>query len=111
MMDPGKMRDLVAIQESAQTAVPGGGYTEAWADVADQDALWAEIKPLRGNEQLRAMQTTASATHRVRMWAIEGVSAAQRIRRHRDGGILQIVAPPVYDETRLGMELLAREEL
>jgi SPP1 family predicted phage head-tail adaptor len=110
MTDPGRFRERVAIQAAARTADGGGGFTEAWADVPAWSALWAEIAPLRGDEQIRAQQTQAQGTHRVRMWAVEGVkSTLHRVRRLRDGGIMEIVAPPTFDRERLTMEMLTHE--
>ena len=87
-----------------------GGYTEAWTDVPQWSAIFAEIEPLKGDEQIRGMQTTATATHRIRLWAAEGVKSIEhRVRRHRDGAIMQIVAPPAYDAMRMTMELLVRD--
>lgn len=109
-MNPGAMNEQVAIQASTPTTTDAGGQTNAWADVSGWDTLWAEIKPLSGFEQIRAMQTAASATHRVRMYAVEGVkSTLHRLRRHRDDGIMHIIAPPTYDRMRFTMELLVRE--
>jgi SPP1 family predicted phage head-tail adaptor len=109
-MDPGRFREPVAIQAANRTPDGAGGYTEAWVDVVGWEVLFAEVAPLRGDEQITAQQTQAAATHRVRMWAVEGVkSTHHRIRRHRDGGVMELVAPPAYDRTRLTMELLAHE--
>lgn len=110
VVDAGSFREQVAVQAFTTTPDDAGGYTETWADVAAWSQLFAEIEPLTGNEQLRAMQAEASGTHRVRMWALEGLkSTAHRIRRNRDGGVMELVAPPAYDPTRLQMELLVRE--
>jgi head-tail adaptor len=109
-MDPGRFREPVAIQAANRTPDGAGGFTEVWEDVPAWSALWAEIAPLRGDEQILAQQTQASGTHRVRMWAVDGVkSTHHRIRRHRDGAIMELVAPPTFDRERLVMELLAHE--
>lgn len=110
LIDPGRFREPVAIQAFTSTPDGGGGYTETWADVDDWDALFAEIEPLTGNEQIRAMQTEASGTHRVRMWALDDVkSTTHRIRRLRDDVTMEIIAPPAYDPMRQQMEILVRE--
>jgi SPP1 family predicted phage head-tail adaptor len=110
MTDPGRFRERVALQTAARTPDGAGGFTDAWADVPKWAELYAEIAPLRGDEQIRAHQTEAHMTHRVRMWALEGVKSTQhRVRRLRDGGVMEIVAPPIYDAERLVMELLVRE--
>jgi SPP1 family predicted phage head-tail adaptor len=109
MSDPGAFREPVALQAPTRTPDGAGGFTEAWADVPGW-TVFAEVRPLAGNEQIRAQQTTASATHRLRMWALEGVKSTQhRVRVLRDGAIMELVAPPMYDATRLTMELLAHE--
>lgn len=110
LIDPGAMREIVSLQAATRTADDSGGYTEEWEDVDAMSDKFAEIEPLTGREQISALQTEARGTHRVRMWAIEGVkSTTHRIRRHRDDGIMEIVAPPSYDPTRLQMELLCEE--
>lgn len=108
--DPGNMREPVAVQSVARVRVPGGGYTSTWTDVPEWSALWAEEMPLRGSEQLRGLQLTASATGRLRMWFLAGLKATtHRIRRLRDDTILEIIAPPTPDAERLTMELLVHE--
>lgn len=109
-IDPGKMREIVSIQAATNVPDEVGGFTETWTDLTGWSALRAEIEPLTGNEQIRALQAEATASHRVRVWALDGIKSTQhRIRRHRDGGIMEIVAPPAYTPDRTQMELLCEE--
>jgi SPP1 family predicted phage head-tail adaptor len=106
-MDPGRFRDPVVIEGPTRTPDGAGGFTETWTS---GEQLWAEIAPLRGDEQIQAQQTTAAITHRVRMWAVEGVkSTRNRVRRLEDDAVMEIVAPPIYDRQKLTMELLVHE--
>lgn len=108
--DPGAMREPVAVQVVTRVRVPGGGRTESWDDVPEWSALWAEEMPLRGSEQLRGLQLTASASLRLRMWYLAGLKATEhRIRRLRDNTVMEIIAPPTPDAERLTMELLVHE--
>lgn len=109
-MDPGRMSEPVAVEAMTRTPDDAGGYTEAWADVSGQATVWAEFAPLRGQEQIIAQQTEASATERVRMWAdaVPGITAVNRIRRQRDDRIYEIMAPPTYIENNSVVELLVR---
>lgn len=108
--DPGLMREQVAVQVSSRVRIPGGGSTVTWADVPGWTALWAEELPLKGMEQLRGMQLTASASMRLRMWYLAGLKSTEhRIRRIRDNAILDIIAPPQPDAERATMILLVHE--
>lgn len=104
-MEPGRLRHRVSLQGVTRTDDGGGGYTEAWGDLA---TVWAAVEPLQGSEQIRAMQTEAAATHRVRMRYRAGVHAGQRVIHEGRG--FEIVAPPVDpDERHVELVLLARE--
>ena len=58
----GKLRHRVALQTESTTRDAGGGQIKAWAT---QATVWARVEPLRGFEQLQAMQHQESVTHRV----------------------------------------------
>lgn len=108
--NPRALREQVAVQVKGESDVGAGGVTEAYTDVPGWESLWADIDPLSGTEQLRGMQLTASATHRVRMWYLAGVkSTTHRLRRLRDGAIFDIIAPPSPDDTFRWMELVVHQ--
>lgn len=108
-LNPGALRELVHVQAQTTERQPGGGTITVWGDIAGSP-VWAEITPLSGSEQLRAMQTAAQSTHRVRLWAIDALTANHRLVRDKDSRVLDIVAPPTtIDPEGLGMELLVRD--
>lgn len=107
--DPGKLRQRVKLQaQGARTSDGGGGYTTRWRDVVGAGALPACFEALQGNEQLRAMQTEAQATHRVTIRYRSGVTAAMRFLL--GSRAFEIVAPPVDPEERhQWLQILVRE--
>lgn len=108
-MDPGHLRNEVILQApGGRTSDGGGGFTQRWR-ARPGGLRWARIRPLEGNERLRAMQTQANATHEVTIRYESGVTAAMRFV-HEDR-VLKIVSPPVDpDERHEWLQLLCREE-
>lgn len=110
MTDPGSYREPIAIEAFTTADDGAGGYTATWDDAPGWELIWASFDPLRGDEQLQAMQTTAHGTHWMRTHYLDGLkSTIHRIRRHRDNAIIEIVAPPTADPMRLEMKALVRE--
>lgn len=110
MINAGRLREKIAIQAFTATPDGAGGYSESWADATGWELIWAAFEPLRGDEQLQAMQTTAHGTHWMRTHYLDGLkSTIHRIRRHRDNAIIEIVAPPTPDAMRLETKALVRE--
>ena len=58
----GAMTERVAIQTQARTADGIGGFTIVWNTVS---SVWAKVEPLKGMEQLAAMQLQASNLFKV----------------------------------------------
>ena len=58
MTAAGKLRRRVTIQEPEVTRGDTGGEVVTWADLA---TVWANIKPLTGQELLAARQSVATA--------------------------------------------------
>ena len=58
MTAAGKLRRRVTIQEPEVTIGATGGEVTTWADLA---TVWANIKPLSGQELLAARQSVATA--------------------------------------------------
>ena len=108
-LDPGRLTHQVVIQGiGARTPDGGGGYATSYAEIAN-GTVWAEVRPLSGNERLRAMKTTANATHMVTIRYRNDVSAKNRILH--DGRAFKIVAPPIDpDERHDWLQLLCSEE-
>lgn len=109
MIDPGRLRHLVTLKRpGTRTPGQGGGYSQKMRPVVDAE-VWAEIRPLQGNERQLAMQTKANATHRVFMRYRPDVTAYFELIH--EGRTLKIVAPPIDpNEMHEDLELLVREE-
>lgn len=73
----GLLRHKVEIQEMIRISDGGGGYEATWQTVAK---VWANIKPLSGNETMAAMQLEDRITHDIVIRYRGGVTAAQRIK-------------------------------
>lgn len=108
MTDPGRFRNPVEIAGPTRVADDGGGYVDTYAALAQFGVIWAEILPLSGYEQLRAMQMASGVTHRIRAWWVDGITAEMQV--WGDGRVFEIIAPPVNpDGQKELMELLVRE--
>lgn len=110
MIDPGRLDQLVVIEEPrGRTSDGGGGFTQKWRRVHDAE-WWVAIRGLQGSERQRAMQTQANATHEIRGRFRQGVNAKNRLV-HQGTRVFKIVAPPVdVDEKHDLLVVLAREE-
>lgn len=75
-MPAGRLRERVTIQQESQANDSMGGGARGWADVA---TVWASVEPLRGMEQLQAMQLEISVSHKVIMRYRPGVTAKNRL--------------------------------
>ena len=108
MTDPGIFRHLVTVKGPGTSTPDGqGGYTSGTAVTVVQE--WARIEGLTGTEQLRAMQTTAQASHRItlRSWR-SGITPVMWVEF--EGRTFEIVAPPADpEEKRERLELMTRE--
>ncbi|MCE9553425.1 MAG: phage head closure protein [Planctomycetes bacterium] len=58
------MRDRVTIQRRTTARNSFGEEVATWADI---ETRWAEVKPVRATEKLRAGQVEAKTTHIVKM--------------------------------------------
>ncbi len=73
----GRLRHRVTLQNAADTADGGGGFTTTWSDVA---TVWAAIEPLKSRERLFAQQLETPVTHRVTIRYRAGVTAKMRLK-------------------------------
>lgn len=73
----GDLRHRVTIQaEQRSDDGYGGSSLPTWSTVA---TVWAEVKPLKGREQLHGQQLEGRVTHRIIMRYRAGVTAANRL--------------------------------
>lgn len=72
----GNLRQQVTIQTATETPNDSGGGDIAWADA---NAIWANVVPVRGNEQLQAQRVDAVVLYRVTTRFRTDVTAANRL--------------------------------
>jgi SPP1 family predicted phage head-tail adaptor len=83
----GALREVLTLEAPNRVADGGGGATVTWATVAE---LWAAVRPIGGEERLRADQIAGRVTHEVWIRHRPNVTPAMRFRS--DARILDIVA-------------------
>jgi SPP1 family predicted phage head-tail adaptor len=83
----GDLRDRVTLEQEVRTPDGAGGATSSWETVEE---LWAAIRPITGDERLRADQVSGRLTHEVWIRYRSGVLPAMRFRE--DTRVLAIVA-------------------
>lgn len=57
---PGKLNERITIQAFTRIPDGGGGYTEAWANIASTPTVWAEVIAKAGKEGLVSDRITAT---------------------------------------------------
>lgn len=62
-MSAGKLRERIVIEREVRVPDGGGGAEITWQAIAPP--RWAAVEPLKGKEQLEAMQLEASGLYRV----------------------------------------------
>lgn len=83
----GDLRHRLTLEQPIRTDDGGGGAAVTWQTVAE---LWAAVRPLSGDERLRADAVSGRITHSVAFRYRSGVLPAMRLR---DGPrILEIAA-------------------
>jgi SPP1 family predicted phage head-tail adaptor len=83
----GALRELLTLEAANRVADGGGGATVTWETVTE---LWAAVRPIGGEERLRADQLAGRITHEVWIRHRTGVTPAMRFRSGTR--ILEIVA-------------------
>lgn len=78
MIRPGRMRHRLVIEEPVKLPNVLGELTPTrWREVA---TVWAEIRPLRSNETIRARQVQMDLTHEVTIRYFRGLTTDCRLR-------------------------------
>lgn len=75
----GNLRHRITFQEESLITDAGGGQALSWANISTDPTVWAEIRPLRGSEALRAEQLEDKVTHKITVRARTDITAAMRI--------------------------------
>ena len=100
-MRAGELRERVTIEKPVQVAGKAGATKTTWTEVATN--VHARVTPLRGQEQVNAMQLSSKVSHRVKLRYRSDVVAEWRIIW--DGLTLNIRAVTNPDERRRFTEL------
>lgn len=87
MIDPGKLRERVTIQQATESRNALGETVLSWATFAER---WASVEGVSAREAIELGQADVSVTHRVRMRYVDGMT--QNMRLVWRGRVLEIVA-------------------
>lgn len=101
----GALTYRVTLQEAVRTPDGGGGFTEAWQNIAETPTVYAAIQPLSGGEAFRFRQLEAAATHRIIIRHRTDITSAHRLLHGTD--IYDIVSVLDADEKREFLEIVA----
>lgn len=77
MIDPGKLRERVTVQQASETRNAMGETVLAWADLT---TVWASVEGVSSREALDAGQQEVTITHRVRMRYLSTLTQNMRFR-------------------------------
>ena len=100
----GELRKRVTIQAETPTTDNAGGYALGWTDVA---TVWADIRPLTGNEAFTAEHLEGLVTHRVTMRYVTGITTDMRVTYNSRAFNIRAVLNT--DERNQWTELLVEE--
>ena len=87
MIDPGRLRERVTIQQAAESRNALGETVQSWGTFAER---WASVEGVTAREALAAGQLEVSITHRVRLRYVAGLT--QQMRLIWRGRTLEIVS-------------------
>jgi SPP1 family predicted phage head-tail adaptor len=105
MIDPGKLRERVTIQQATERRNALGETTLEWATFAER---WASVEGVTAREALGAGQLEVSITHRVRLRYVTGL--VQTMRLLWRGRVLEITTL-LEHANRSEHELLCQERV
>lgn len=100
--DAGDLRERVKIQAETETPNDSGGGEPSWSDVA---TVWAQILPVRGDEQIEAQRTESVVLWYVTIRYRAGVTAANKLVWKGQGMNIRAVVDP--DGRRTWLRLTA----
>ena len=76
MIDPGRLRERITIQQATETRNALGESVQAWETYAER---WASVEGLSSREVLLTGQQQTEVTHRVRLRYVDGFKGTMRI--------------------------------
>lgn len=107
----GLQRHRVELQGFVETVDSFGGVQKTWTTLA---TFWAEVRPLRGSEFLRANQVWAAGTYFVNFrWLGSNLvpDPTHRIKVLNSGKLLNIVAANNVEERNRSYELVCEQKV
>jgi SPP1 family predicted phage head-tail adaptor len=75
MIDPGRLRERVTIQQAAETRNAMGEVVQSWVTFAER---WASVDGLSSREFLLQGQQQSEISHRVRLRYVPGMRSTMR---------------------------------
>jgi len=75
MIDPGRLRERVTIQQATETRNAMGEVVQSWVTFAER---WASVDGLSSREFLLQGQQQSEISHRVRLRYVPGMKATMR---------------------------------
>lgn len=76
MIDPGRLRERVTIQQATETRNALGETMQSWATFAER---WASVDGISSREVLLQGQQKTEVSHRVRMRYVTGMTQTMRL--------------------------------
>lgn len=77
MIDPGRLRERVTVQQASESRNALGETVLAWADLT---TVWASVEGVSSREAIDAGQQEVTITHRVRMRYLSTLTQNMRFR-------------------------------
>ena len=92
----GDLKKRLILQSMTKTADGMGGWTKVPKNEA---TVWGSIWPISASEQVQAMQTVMTISHRIRIRYNDDIKASWRINyRTKYFNIVSIINPNMKDE-------------
>ena len=92
MIDPGRLRERVTVQQASESRNAMGETVLSWADLT---TVWASVEGVSAREALALGQQEVVITHKVRLRYLSLLTARMRFRwRNR---VLNIISLLEYD--------------
>ena len=105
-MQIGSLNKRLELQSATQTSDNMGGFTEVWATVA---TVWGAVWPVSASEQVQAMQTTMTISHRLRIRHRSDLLPSWRIKfGSRYFNVVSLINP---NEKGQWLDILCKEAL
>ncbi len=103
-MKSGDLKKRITLQYQTKAPDGMGSFTTTWVDHA---TVWAAIWPISASEQVQAMQTVMTMTHRIRIRYRSVLKASWRIKfGTRYFNIVSIINPNIENEM---LDLMCKE--